>query len=972
MKRSVLLVAVLAVLPYLKAIDGPFVFDDVKLVRDNPSIRDLSRILETFNVFSHRWDEEELRANYRPLRFLSYAIDYRITRWLQGPAPPEELSPRVFHLHNVLLHALNALLVLFVVRALLGGTAAPLFCALLFALHPLATEAVTYVSGRRDVLSTFFFLLALWTYLRGRGWLSALLVPPLFVLGLLTKEMVVTLPAVILLIDLARRARFDLRRVVLSLVLWTLAIGFTVFEARNPRLVAGAAGGSPLSALLTAPRYAARYLGLLLFPYPQSIDYSYDAIPVSRGLLAPWTTLPAIALWLALLAAGLQALRRGRLAPAVGLLWFLGVLLPVLQIVPIPERFAERFAYLPAIGLFLLLAALFRAAHARWPVPAALGGAALLAALGLLTLERNQDWLSPARLWGSAAWAQPRSARAHLGLGEALRAERRYAEATSAYTRSLSIFGDRPPASLASGRPALARSDELLRWGQVLQARTFRAQCSAELGAEDPARYQSAIDDYRWLLSQRDIDGTEIADSPRHVVLHYQLALCLRGLGAAESSPSRARELAVSSTEELRRVAKEEKLQPALARNAHYYLAKTALGEARSDEGLKELEEAFRIAREAGDSMDRYRLVGELADLLIARGNLDRADEILVASLGELGRQPDRKHLLYRRARVSDRRGDAASTQRALEEALEIDPRYGPALLSLASLEEARSNLDRAEELYRRLLEVAPGEPRAARGLKGIQLRRELQKQGNDDPARKASDQDRVVLEGLIGRAEGHLARGEYLAAVEPLRRAALPSPSGGSAADRDLRALALRRLAGIARKLHKLPEAEGYLAAAISADPESHEPLRDLADLELRELKDHEAAARTYQEYLDQLPPGRLAEPYVYFNLGSLLEKNEPFHAADLFLRAGKAGAQDPDLQKILGYRLANLGRWEDALESFQSFLDLSVAAAAGEKEGSAALEREKVRRFIEESVLPRLKEGPPPAGSSPAGEER
>ena len=136
------LVALAAVLPFLHALRAPFVFDDVKLVRDNETIRDPARIPATFNIFSKRWDGEELRANYRPLRFLSYAIDYQLTRLIHGERPPAELPTSVFRLHNIALHAVNALLLLAIGRLLLGDGAAALVLALLFAVHPLATEAV--------------------------------------------------------------------------------------------------------------------------------------------------------------------------------------------------------------------------------------------------------------------------------------------------------------------------------------------------------------------------------------------------------------------------------------------------------------------------------------------------------------------------------------------------------------------------------------------------------------------------------------------------------------------------------------------------------------------------------------------------------------------------------------------------------------------------------------------------------------
>ncbi len=994
------LVACLAAAPYLGVKDAPFVFDDVKLVRDNETIRDFSRIPATFNIFSRRWDDEELRANYRPLRFLSYAVDYRITRWIHGDFKPEALPTRVFHIHNILLHALNALLILGIARLLLGDRPAALLLALLFAVHPILTEAVSYVSGRRDVLSTFFFLAALRVYLGRAGPPAAapgrddlpraapltttalIAVPVLFVLALLSKEMAVTLPAVILLIDLARRARFEPRRAALIAVLSGLALAFTVHEATNPRLVAGAPGGSRASALLTAPRYLARHLSLLLIPYPQSIDYSFDAIPVSRSPLDPWTTIPSALLVLGLAAGGLISIRRRRFALPVGILWFAGTLTPVLQIVPIPERFAERFVYLPAIGIFLALAAVFRDLRRRWPLPAHGAAAAAVVVLASLAVIRNADWKWPEDLWGSAARAQPRSARAHLGYADALRDARRLRDAAREYGLCLEVLGDEPPAALAAGEPLRARSDELLRWGQVLQARVFRAEVLLKLGEghEGLENYQKAAQDYRWILRQRDIDGTPIDRSPRYLVTHFNLGNCLLGLAGSESAPDRARCLRDEAAEEFRRVATGGG-DPGLARAARYQLSKIALLEGRKDDALKELEEAFRIARESGDRMDRYALVGELSDLLVARKEDGRADDLLRASVAELGDLPDRKHLLYRRSQIADRHGDLTGAIRILEDILEIDPRYGPALLTLAGMEENRGNLDRAEGLYRRVLVEAPGEARAAQGLRSIQVRRTMKEEGKEAPGEDESEKTRVLLEGLLKRGEGHLEKGQLLAAMELYHHAAddaaaAPDPRRFA----PQRSRALRGLASVARGLREFPRAKEYLREAWSVDPGSRDALRDLADLELRDLHDRKGAEAAYQEYLDTFPEGEMAEGWVYVNLASLIQDRRPSRAIDLYQAAKKAGFKNPQvarrIDRSLGYLLAQVGRFEEALERFEVYLERSGAEAP--EDPVEARDREEARRYVRDEVLPRLEggedlpgKGEPPHGAAPGPEE-
>ncbi len=965
------IVAILAVLPYLFPYPGvfvaPFVFDDIKLVRDNETIRDLSRLPETFNIFSDRWDKEEVRANYRPLRFLSYALDYEVTRWIWGDFAPEDLPAQVFHLQNVLLHALNALLVLGIGRRLLRSDPAALCLGLLFAVHPLMTEAVTYISGRRDVLSTFFFLAALRLYVARRepGVLALFGVPVFYAMALLTKEMAATLPAVLLLIDLAVRTRWTPLRGFLAAVLWAMAALFTAYHAANPDLVAGPLGGGAERTILTVPRYVARYLGLIVFPYPQSIDYSFDAIPVSTGILSPPSTLAAWMLLVGLLATGVVWLRHGRALGAIGVLWFLGTLTPVLQVVPIPERFAERFAYLPSIGILLFAAGLLGKLIAKRAAAGWGAAATLCLFLTIATGLRNQDWLSTVDLWASAAQAQPRAARAHLGHGDALLRAGRPRDSVHAFTRCLSILGETAPEAVARGEPVRAKGDELLRWGQVLQARTFRAQAHAALGAENSEEYQKAIEDYRWLFGQRDIDGAEIDVSPKHVVLHYNLAICLQESARGEPARERAAALAKEAAEEFGRVAAAEADQPSLAKASHYFLARGALAAGETAKGLREFEEAYRIARQKGNGDDRFNLSGELADLLIDANSLDRADEILSRSIAEKSRSPERVHLIYRRARIADRKGDQSGSARLLEEALEVDSAYGPALLTLAGIEESRGRLDRAEELYRRLAQASPGERRAARGLKAIEFRRKLAAEGKAAEGRngaaKGSEEggvsERGLLEGIISRGEAHLSRGELLAAVEPLRRAGLGTPGPAETAEmRAMRVRALRRLSEVARALKKLPEAEDYLIVASQRGAEGRPALRDLGDLLLRDLKDRERAAEVYQEYLDAFRADELAESAVYFNLASLIQDKDPARALDLFLLARRAGYDEPILDRLLGYLYARLGRWGKSMESFEAYLDRDRPAADPAAEARQAIERQEARKFLLENVLPNL----------------
>jgi tetratricopeptide (TPR) repeat protein len=938
------------------AMSSGYVFDDEKLIRDNPSIRQLGGVLSTFDIASERWDKEDLRANYRPLRFLSYAIDFQLTRWLwqalDWPFDPADPPVAIFHLHNLALHLLNAALVFAIARRLFGEARWALAIAGLFALHPIQTEAVVYLSGRRDVLSICFFLAALALYLRrGRApteagprshfepgaagevpWSAAAAIVLLFIGGLLTKEMVVTLPAVLVLIDLLKRERLTPRRAVLHAALWTLALGFAWFTASKPGLVGQPLGGGLGPTLLTIPRYIVAYLGLAVLPIRQSLDYSFNALPESTGLLAPWTTLPAAAAALALAAAGLFCLARPRPLAGLGLLWFLGTLAPVLQLVPSAERFAERFLYLPGIGVSILAGAGLRRA-ARSEAVLAWGLAAFAAAaLAGLTFQRCREWRSPYAIWESAARAQPECARAHIGLATAMQKAGELRDAVSEYSRAAAI--------LESDPGGLER--EPLRRGQLLQARLFRAHALADLGAENAARLRDAIADYRWLLAQTDVDGAAVATSAKYQSLQYRLGVCHLQLREWDEALAAFRGII------------ERRLSLDWVYAAHRGAGRALMGKGERDAAVEAFEAAYGLGEEAGLPRD-WELVSWLADARIDGRELEKAIDLLDRSIRELESSADaaaaagRKNFLLRRARVEELRGRLSAAVADLEAAVAIDAGFAPALLFLASIEENRGNFDRAESLYREVLKRHPGEEKASRGLQSVELKRAIAQRG-ETPKEEA---ERLrVLDGLIERGEKHLEQGELLAARDTFKRVA---DAGEGETEPPSEALRRRRalgLSGIGRalaRLGKTADAEAYFHAALEADSGAAPALRELGDLALEKHADPARALAYYEDYLARLPRDAPPDGRVHFRVARLLSEEKPLDAIAHLEKALSAGHETLECERMLGHLHARLGEWEKALSRFERFLE-------GTKDAGA---RAAVRRYVESEVLPRVPGG-------------
>lgn len=423
--RAPLLFLALALALYGNTLGNGFVFDDDLVVVKNADIRGLDRIGAV------------LRSGYRPVRHLSYALDYAVF----GP------HAWGFHLTNVLLHAVACLLVLRLASRLLDGhgprtpSRSAWAAALLFAVHPVETEAVAYVSGRRDLLVTIFFLLGFLSYLRFREngrkrHVVALLAWLALAAG--SKESAITLPAVLLLHDLIvdrPTRRGWLFHVPFAALAAAFAVHVMLGDASQQQ---GFHGGSAKAHYLAVPCLYGLYLWRFVFPARLLADYSYDAFPLPRSPIAP--SFLASALALAALVASVVLLRRRAPPIAFGIAWFLVTLLPVVQIVPFHELAAEHHLYLASIGLCVAAGSLAGRVARR---PAAVAAAAvLLVALSARTVSRNRDWKDAETFWRVTARDAPRCARAQYNVGFLLAMQGRSEEAIAPLRAAVDIRGD--------------------------------------------------------------------------------------------------------------------------------------------------------------------------------------------------------------------------------------------------------------------------------------------------------------------------------------------------------------------------------------------------------------------------------------------------------------------------------------------------------------------------------------------------
>lgn len=371
-------------------------WDDPIMVTRNPLITSLSwqNIGTMFGTVYERY--------YNPLVLLMYSVE----RHFFG------LDPLVFHATSLFLHLLNVLLVFYFIYLLSGSALVSLVTAALFGVHPMHVESVAWISARKDVLYSLFFLGSLVYYLLSGGkhdrhyYLSVLA----FLLSLLSKSMAVTLPFILLLCDHLRGERVSVRSLLDKWPFFALSFLFflvAVFGHYMPGTDAGGFSFSILGGLMAATSGIVFYLIKLIFPYNLSCIYPPPVILISPLIVI---ALVALMVW---------SMRLTRKV-FFGGMFFLVAIAPVIQFVPVGLGVpADRYTYIPYIGLFYLLAELVSYVCSRSGRRLAIGLIALLIVfLSVLTFQKVRVWNNGVALWEDALRAQGDIALAYYNLGD--------------------------------------------------------------------------------------------------------------------------------------------------------------------------------------------------------------------------------------------------------------------------------------------------------------------------------------------------------------------------------------------------------------------------------------------------------------------------------------------------------------------------------------------------------------------------
>ena len=526
-----MVLAVVTIAAYWPVFNADFVnYDDYDYVTEN------QHVLKGLSFDGVKWAflMDENTANWHPLTWLSHMLDCELFGQNAG----------LHHLTNLIIHTTSTVVLLWVLASMTGSLWPSVFVAAAFALHPLHVESVAWVAERKDVLSGLFWVLTMACYLRytrtgSRGRYSLALL--IFGLGLMAKPMLVTLPFVLLLLDywplnrLESKPTISRLRMVRSLVVEK--IPFFVLSAASCVItyMAQRAGGAvttienlPFDARLSnaVVSYIA-YIVKMVWPVGLAVLYPFKHISL-------WQSLPAFLVLVVTTVVAVLLIRRRRYF-AVGWLWYLGTLVPVIGLVHVGSLcLADRYTYIPLIGLFMIAAwAVGDFCHRREALRFVSGLVALLLLSGMFAVTRNQlnYWRDSLSLFRRAIQVTENNYFMHNNLGAELVKAGRLDEAIGHYRRVLQINPNFAEAHNNLGL-ALAEKGQLDEaigyYRRALQTDPKNAEVHDNLGVAlaERGEMDEAIDHYQRALQI----------NPQNANVHNNLGFLFAGRGQLDEA----------------------------------------------------------------------------------------------------------------------------------------------------------------------------------------------------------------------------------------------------------------------------------------------------------------------------------------------------------------------------------------------------------------------------------------------------
>lgn len=434
-----LIVLLLTILVYSNAVNNGFVnWDDDVTVELNQDIRGFEK-QHLINMFNNSYN-----GMYQPVVMLSYALNYAI----------HELKPAGYHMTNLIFHLLNVILVIVFVRLLFGNEWLSLFTAVVFAVHPMHVESVSWITERKDVVYAFFFLLSLIMYLKylhqneKKGFLYLSLV--FYLLSLFSKTSAVMLPFIMMVLDWYFKRPLNKKLIYEKLILLLFAFIFGLIAVKSQQLLDEGAFKTIhynfADRIVIAMNAFAFYVHKFFLPLNLSALYPFPM--KSAGFLPLQYYLTVIVLIVILLAAYFFFRKKSipEMLKRQLILTFAFFLLSVsiVLFIPVGKAFvADRYTYIPYIGLSMfvfLFASLFLNKIKKWGVFISI--LIIVTIFSVLSYQRNKVWKDSGTLWSDVISKQPDAYIAYYGRGNYRQSQKDFSGAMIDFNKAINIYPD--------------------------------------------------------------------------------------------------------------------------------------------------------------------------------------------------------------------------------------------------------------------------------------------------------------------------------------------------------------------------------------------------------------------------------------------------------------------------------------------------------------------------------------------------
>ena len=671
---------------YSNAFKTPFLFDDVKNIQQNSHIR-----LTEINLQNLKRTLLESPSSNRPVAVLSFALNYYFDEYRVGG----------YHLVNILIHIVTGLLLYFLLKTMMRIPSInftdkhhdwiPFFTVLIWLVHPIQTQSVTYIVQRMNSLATMFYILSLLLYVQARLTKRRRKMQLLFtgsilagVLAIGSKEIAATLPFFIFLLEWfffqdLKKVWLKHRILPFSGLLILLVIFMLVFLGSHPfeKILNGYRGFDfTLSQrVLTEFRVVIYYISLLIFPLPARLNLDHD-FTLSQSLTDPVTTLLSILAIVGLIALSIYVAKRQPLL-SFCILWFLGNLVIESSVIALDLIFEHR-VYLPSI--MAILVGVMLVYRFRVPQRVKVGAlCSIVLVFSFWTYQRNHTWHDEVTIWRDCVIKSPKKARPHYNLGTSLSTQGQTSEAIHEYYEALRLNPNYAEAHSNLGVDLLSQglTEEAIRhYREAISIKPDYAKAHYNLGFAllGLAEYDEAILHFEEALR---ID-------PDYAKAHHNLGIALVDQTKYDEAILHFKEALRINPEDMR---------------SHNNLGTALYKQGRLEEAIHHYREALRIKPDFGEAQFNLGIALEKS------GNPEGA----IGYYSELVRtNPDHAEAHYKLGAVLYARGRIGEAVDHYTEAIRIKPDYAEAHYNLGTVYHGQGRIKEAIFHYSEAVRIKP------------------------------------------------------------------------------------------------------------------------------------------------------------------------------------------------------------------------------------------------------------------------